>query len=209
MFELQLVRIKKEMPMLFSLIDMAIKSTFRRIDDGTKQIRNDPLVGNKTGYFFYILVEHAIRRTVEEANIPGVDIRVVSNGGGTLHLEIHTPYGIITFARVHHEGDVPRKAKFRQVYIDQTFVQEVYPELKLYTPDCKPLYVVTYSGQISNSESVAIRIGRLTVDQENWSCNYTLGDLISTNDTTEEIEPKNEMVPHENVQRISKIRIKR
>lgn len=207
--ETQLVRLQKEVPMLLRIIDQAIQGVYRRIDEGTKTIRSDELISRKSGYFYYILTEPTIRRSVEEAGLKNVSVFVESNGNGTPHLEIHTPYAILCFSRVRHSGDVPNKAKYRQKYIDQTFMYEVYPELHMYTPECKPLYVVTYALPKTGDMPVEIKIGRLTVDQEAWSCNYNLADIINKTDTVEKVVPKNDATPLENIQRNVKIRVKK
>ena len=208
MLELQLVRIMERMPDLLCVIDDTIHSVYREVEQTTRTMRNDPLAKNKIGYLVHAIMEHRIRVAIEEANIPQIELMAVSNGRSATHLEIVTPYAIIAFSHVQQIGNAPRKAKYRQKYIDQMFMQEVYPELSEYTPYCKPLYIVTYATKTSGSFETMTKIGRLTVDQESWSCNYTIYDLIATKKTEEIISNQNNIAPHEEVVRNSKIQLK-
>lgn len=209
MFEFQLVKIQREMPMLLKIIESTIQSVYREAEEITRTMRSDPLAGKREGYYLYWRMEHTILRAVEEAGIKGVEAKAVRSGSSTYHLEICTPYAVIMVSHVHRNGDVPKKANYRQKYVDQTFVQEVFPELSLFTPECSPLYVITHSYTPNNISSAIVRIGRLAVDQSSWSCNYYLKDLISKAITTEEIVPSDAITVPEDVKRNSKIRLKK
>ena len=209
MFEFQLLKIQREMPMLLKIIESTIQSVYRETEEVTRTMRSDPLAGKRTGYYLYWRTEHDVRRSVEEAGIEGVEVKAVKSGTGSYHLEIITPYAVLMVSHVHRNGDVPKKANYRQKYVDQTFVQEIFPELSPFTPECSPLYIITHSSVTNSVSKAVIRIGRLSVDQSSWSCNFYLNDLIAKANTTEEIVPNNTITVPENVQRKSRIRIKK
>ena len=209
MFEFQLMKIQRDLPMLLKIIEATIQSVYREAEEKTRKMRSDPLAGKRIGYYLYWRTEHEIRQAVEEAAIEGVEVKAVKSGTGSYHLEIITPYAVLMVSHVHRNGDVPKKANYRQKYVDQTFVQEIFPELSLFTPECSPLYVITHSRDTNSVSNAVIRIGRLSVDQSSWSCNYYLNDLVAKASTTEEIVPNNAIAVPENVQRKSKIKIKK
>lgn len=208
MFELQLIKIQQQMPQLLQIIDSTIQGVYRRNEETTRDMRSDPLVGKRTGYLLHGVMEHYVRRAIEEAGIENVEVKAIKNGTSAYHLEIFTPYAVIMISHVHRSGDVPKKANFRQKFVDQTFIQEVYPELALFSSDCIPLYVVTHAQNRDNISEATIRIGRLSVDQGSWSCNYLLQDLIKNAVTTEEISSQSKVSAIEDVRRISNIRLK-
>ena len=209
MIELQILRIQQTIPALFGVIENAIQGVYRHIEEETRTARNDPLFQKRLGYCIHTWMEHSIRVAIEEANIPNVSVEAVSNGSGTPHLEIYTPYAILVFAHVQRIGNVPRNAKYRQKYIDQMFMQEVFPEYAEYTSESKPLYVVTYTLVDQKTFSASTRIGRLTVDQEGWSWIYSLNDLASQRSGIEQINPGNTITPLETVVRKNRIQLKK
>lgn len=207
MQELQLVKVQQKIPMLFDGIYNAIQGEYRETEVKTRAMRSDPLVNKKIGYLLHTYMEHKIRCAIEEMDINNTELFVESNGRGAPYLVVKTPFCLLTFSRVRHAGDVPRKAHYRQKYIDQMFMQDILPEYELFTSECKPLYVITYAETTQGSFIADIRIGRLTVDQSGWSCNYHLSDLI--NPVTEKISVNNNIKPDEEVKRNSRIRIKK
>ena len=206
--ELQLVKIQRELPLLLKILEATIQNVYREVEALTREMRPDPLAGTKIGYMLHVYMEPRIRRAIEEAGIENVVASAVQNSAGAYHLEIRTPFAILMFAHVQREGDVPRRANYRQKYVDQTFMREVYPELELFSSDSIPLYVITHArSKVSASEAI-IRIGRLSVDQESWSCNYDLHSLVASAVTTEEIVPQSAIAAREDIKRESRIQLK-
>lgn len=207
--EFQLRRLLSEKPMLLSLIEKAIINGYEHAESIAINIGNIPMCRSRMGYMRLPLIEATIQRTIEEANIDGVTVRMAyNNNRSAVHLEIETSYCILMFASVRHNGDVPGKAKYRQKYIDQCFMAEVYPEYEPFTEFCKPLYIITHAPSRVSAACPELTIGRLSVDQSYWSCRYSFSQLQLESRTIENVTPNENTTIHENIAKMATLRLK-
>jgi len=205
----QLLRLQKDMPYLFPMMEQTIQNAYQHSQQTAAGMQSSPFFRKRGGFVLHVLVEAMLHRSLEEANFAGITPRVVPNANqSAVHLEIETPNGIIMVAKVTKVGGVPRATKYRQKYIDQAVVAEVYPEYRLFTGECKPLYVITHCPDRATATHADIRIGRLSMDQAFWYCNHPFS-LLANSCPVEEITPAENVVEKEEIQKTTRIKLKK
>ena len=188
--EFQLDALNRRIPRFFPTIANAIREAYANAHaQMPAEMHQDRLCMKRLYGFILPNVDYQLRRAIENAAFPDVKVIAANNSNGSAgHLEIHTPYGIFVVVKVRKLKGVPPKAKYRQKYVDQMFIQEVFPELDGYTPECKPLYVITHISALPGFELKGISLGRLTVEQNAWSCYYNIDDLCKQEALVETVE---------------------
>lgn len=178
--EQQLIQLNTEYPALFPSIQRAINESCRRAQDEVNQFHGSKFIKKRQGYADWLRTEPILDSTISELGIQDISCKRSSNrNNSSLHLEIHTPHAVLVFAQVPKGGTVPRRAKYRQEYIDQCCMWEWMPDMKPYTTNCRPLYVVTHSLPKDYGSMPDIYIGRLNSSQDSWSCNYPISSVIA------------------------------
>jgi len=169
--EFQLEVLSREVPGFFHTLTNAISAAYNAAyAQMPPPMHRDQLCQRR--FYGYILptVDYEIRRAFDNASFRGIKVINAENANRSApHLEIHTPWCIFVISKVRRHRDVPRKANYRQKYVDQMFIPEVFPDMEVYSDGCRPLYVVTHASASPDFELKHVGIGRLTATQEAWS----------------------------------------
>ena len=209
--EFQLDALTRQLPRFFPTIANAIQSAYANANaQMPMEMHRDRLCAKRLYGFVLPNVDYQLRRAIESAAFPDVNVIAAENSNGSAeHLEVQTPYGVFVVAKARRRKGIPPKAKYRQRYVDQTFVQQVFPELEAYSIDCQPLYVITHISALPDFELSGIGVGRLTVEQNAWSCYYSIDDLCRQEALVETVEKTvSPEVREESIARIKRVQIK-
>ena len=209
--ELQLLKIARDYPSFFITLQNAINAAYKKAE---KQLpshsKNDILCMQRYGYYLLTNVPFEIRRAIQNAGFSNIEVKVVGNSRKSdYHIEIHTPYGIFMVAQGKGKKLLPKHAKYRQRYIDQTFMQEACPEYAPYTTDCIPLYVIIHAHKPTVCEPYWIGIGRLMVEQLAWSCLYPIHELHKGQVVEEKFKKKAPVAKEEIDAKKNRVRFKK
>jgi hypothetical protein len=213
--DFQLRKIAKEYPAFFSTVETALRNAYPKGRAMmTEDMRSDRLCSQRLGYCILAAVDHELRRALENAHMPDISVLGKPNESGTdYHLEIYTPYAVFMISKVQFSCAVPRRKYYRQVYLEQTFIKEAFPdeEYRPFTDDCSPLYIITHVATRTYEEPKSIRIGRISADQKRWEGDgaISIRELTGGQISMEVIEKKSApIVPEEITAKQDRVMVK-
>lgn len=207
--DIQLKHLATDYPTLLPAIQRAIYDTYSQTQKVIAALRADELVKSRQGFLSWSLNETIICNNIAELGFREIHLcRTANCNNSALHLEIHTPHAVIVFSKVSKGGQVPRKAKYRQEYIDQCCMWEWKTDVKPFTENCRPLYVITYALPKDADSMPEIYIGRLNSSQDAWSCNHPISAVLSETTIAKQNEERAKVALSEDITKVTNIRFK-
>lgn len=207
--DIQLKHLATDYPTLLPAIQRAIGIGCQETTKVVSAYHMNKLTQSRKGYINWTLTEPIIDNAIVELGIEEISIRRSPNrNNSSFHLEVHTPYAVIVFAQVSKGGSVPRKAIYRQIYIDQCCMWEWKTDVKPFTENCRPLYVITYALPKGANSMPEIYIGRLNSSQDAWSCNHPISAVLSETTMAKQNEERATVALSEDITKATNIRFK-